>query len=113
MTTNPFNHERDTELGAALREHLEATDQQRFVRRVMAELHASDSSWDVLSRWARPGIAAAIAFFMGLAVWFALHGTADSPATLADAVRPSEAPAPLFSSARPDHELMLEAVFER
>ena len=113
MTGNPFDHERDTYLGGVLREHLEAKDHNGFVRRVMQGIHPADSSWEVLGRWARPGVAAACAFLTGVMVWFALNGLPESPASLADAVRPGDAPERLFSASQPDNELMLEVVLER
>jgi hypothetical protein len=63
----------------------------------MVGLHATDNSWDVLSRWARPGIAAALAFILGAATWVILQ-TAAEPQSLADAMLPGDAPAPLFSA---------------
>lgn len=112
MTANPFDHERDTKLGALLAEHLEPEDHSGFVRAVMSQIRSADTSWEVLSRWARPGIAAAVAFFAGVTVWFALNLPVDEP-TLADAMRPGDAPASLFSSDQPDNELVLEVVLER
>ena len=113
MTGNSFDHQRDIQLGAILREHLDAGDHPGFVRQVLAGIHSTDNSWDVLSRWARPGIAAAIAFLMGVSVWFALKGTPTPDATLADAIRPANAPANLLSSAQPDDDLVLQVVLEQ
>ncbi len=113
MTGNPFTSERDEHLGAMLREHYEGADPQRFIRQVLAGIRATDTSWDVLSRWARPSVAAVLAFLMGMTVWLALKGSPDRPATLADAVRPGNAPERLFSSVQPDNELVLEVVLER
>ncbi|MEO8294507.1 MAG: hypothetical protein ABI613_03250 [Gemmatimonadota bacterium] len=113
MTGNAFDSERDPELGALLREYLEPSHHAAFVQQVLGRIRATDSSWEVLSRWARPSVAALIAFFMGAAVWFALAGNSETPATLSDAVRPGDAPAPLFSRVQPDNELVLEVVLER
>lgn len=113
MTANPFDSERDEHLGAILREYYEAPGHPGFVEQVLAGVRASDSSWDVLSRWARPSVAAVIAFLMGVTVWLALKGSPDTPASLADAVRPGNAPERLFSTSRPDNELVLEVVLER
>jgi hypothetical protein len=112
MTVNPFGHERDTQLGELLRAHLEPGDQGGFVRAVMVQVRSADSSWEVLSRWARPGIAAAAAFLLGVSMWFALNQPVDDP-TLADAMRPSDAPASLLSADQPDNELVLQVVLER
>jgi len=112
MSDNLFGSERDVKLGDLLRRYLEPSDHPGFVRRVLVGLHATDNSWDVLSRWARPGIAAALAFILGAATWVILQSGAE-PQSLADAVRPGDAPAPLFSATRPNNELVLEAVLER
>ena len=112
MTANPFDHERDTRLGELLRNHLEPADHGGFVNAVMLQVRSADSSWEVLGRWARPGIAAAVAFLLGLTVWFALNQPADDP-TLVDAMRPGDAPESFFSALEPDNELVLQVVLER
>ena len=112
MTVNPFDHERDARLGELLRNHLEPSDHAGFVRTVMYRVRAGDTSWEVLSRWARPGIAAAAAFLLGVTMWFALNQPGDDP-TLADAMRPGDAPASFLSAAEPDNELVLQVVLER
>lgn len=112
MTVNPFDHERDTKLGELLRDYLEPSDNPGFVRGVMFQIRSADTSWEVLGRWARPGIAAAVAFLMGVTVWFVLNQQADDP-TLADAMRPTDAPASFLSAREPDNELVLQVVLER
>jgi hypothetical protein len=112
MTANPFDHERDIRLGEAIRNYLEPADHAGFVRAVMLQVRSADSSWEVLGRWARPGVAAAVAFLLGGALWFALNQPADDP-TLVDAMRPGDAPASFLSSAEPDNELVLQVVLER
>jgi hypothetical protein len=112
VTINPFDHERDAALGDILRRHLEPEDHAGFVRTVMLKVQSADTSWEVLSRWARPGVAAAAAFLLGVTVWFALNQPADDP-TLVDAMRPGNAPESLLSAAEPDNELMLQVVLER
>jgi hypothetical protein len=112
MTMNPFDHERDAKLGELLRDYLEPSDTAGFVRRVMFQVRSADTSWEVLGRWARPGIAAAVAFLLGVTLWFALNQPADDP-TLADAMRPADAPASFLSAREPDNELMLQVVLER
>ena len=112
MSDNLFGTERDQKLGDLLRRHLEPADHAGFVRRVMVGLHATDNSWDVLSRWARPGIAAAIAFILGAATWVMLQTGNEAP-SLVEAVVPGDAPTSLFSATRPDNELVLEVVLER
>lgn len=112
MSDNLFGTERDTKLGDLLRQYLEPADHAGFVRRVMVGLHGRDNSWDVLGRWARPGIAAALAFIMGAATWVVLQSAAE-PQSLAEAVMPGDAPAPLYSATSPDNERVLEVVLER
>jgi hypothetical protein len=112
MNDNSFASERDPELGEVLRRQLTPDDHAGFVRRVMLGLHATDNSWEVLGRWARPGLAAAMAFILGAATWFALETRAE-PASLIEAVVPGDAPTPLFSATSPDNELVLEVVLEQ
>jgi hypothetical protein len=112
MSDNQFGTERDRKLGDLLRQYLEPSDHAGFVRRVMVGLHTADNSWEVLGRWARPGIAAALAFILGAATWVILQTSAE-PQSLAEAVMPGDAPAPLFSATSPDNELVLEVVLER
>ena len=45
-------------------------------------------------------------------MWFALNQPADDP-TLADAMRPADAPASFLSAREPDNELVLQVVLER
>jgi len=59
--TNLFDHTPDEELGGLLRAHLAAPEHDGFTARVLARLGArEDSSFEVLARWARLGIAAAL-----------------------------------------------------
>ncbi|MDH5805470.1 MAG: hypothetical protein OEZ54_09870 [Gemmatimonadota bacterium] len=62
---NTFSHENDPELAKALTNALEPADHRGFVNRVMAAadqlLGASRTSfWEILSDWAKPGLAAAV-----------------------------------------------------
>lgn len=61
MNDNPFGHERDAELGAMLRAHLDADRHAEFAARVRAGIRAEAtvSPFEVLGAWMRPGIAAA------------------------------------------------------
>ncbi|HEV8303776.1 MAG TPA: hypothetical protein VGQ25_02335 [Gemmatimonadales bacterium] len=93
-----FDHRPDPELGAALRRALEPGDQAEFVARVMARYdatlaEASVPTWEVLARWARPGIAAAVvaAVFGGFQLGRTLHAP-DAPATLDAAMAPTSGP---------------------
>jgi len=60
MTHSDFDHSPDPALGAALREVLGVADDPAFVRRVTAGLGTSDTWWQVLGTWARPGMVAAL-----------------------------------------------------
>ena len=59
---NPFDPAPDRELGALLRAHLEASGHQAFVARVLAAAggRREEDSLQVLARWARIGVAAAL-----------------------------------------------------
>jgi hypothetical protein len=100
---NPFDAKPDAELGHLLRECLEAPDPDAFAARVRAAIGAEpraerEGSWEILARWARPGLAAAAIVLLSLGMW--LSGEAESVgATLADALQPAGAPAALFASA--------------
>ena len=94
---DPFESAPDAALGRLLREHLSAGDDDRFAARIRAAVWAErDSSWDVLARWARPGLAAAASLIMGLGLWLALQGGGDV-VTLADAMQPAGAPTQLLA----------------
>jgi hypothetical protein len=71
---NSFDHERDVELGQVLREHLEPLDAGGFVARVLRSLPIDRQvgSWEVLERWALPGIAAALLIAATLGLWIGL-----------------------------------------
>lgn len=76
MIDNPFDHERDAELGAILRAHLDAGDHAAFAARVRQGLSAKVNvgPFEILSGWLRPGIAAA-AIIAILAGWYITTGT--------------------------------------
>lgn len=76
MTDNPFGHERDDELGALLRAHLQGDHHAEFVARVHAGLRADLTAgpFDVLGAWMRPGIAAAAVIAL-TAGWYLTSGT--------------------------------------
>ena len=98
---DPFDATRDAALGRLLRDHLDAGDEAAFAARVRAAVLAerttrSDTSWEVLARWARPGLAAAAAIVIGLGLWIATQSAGDV-ATLADAVQPVGAPTRLLA----------------
>ena len=125
MRSSPFDHRPLRDLGAALREALRAVDNEEFVARVMAAARVGDRSlfradgWDVLSTWARPGIAAAAALVV-LAVAAAISigpSRAVEPVTIDDAVQVATAQTggQLLVAAPnpPDVDIVLAVSFER
>lgn len=76
MTHNPFDHERDVELGAVLRAHLEGADPAAFAARVRRALATEIplGPFDVLGGWLRPGVAAAALIALA-AGWWITSGT--------------------------------------
>ena len=112
MRVSPFDHRQDRELSEALRSALSGRDEAAFVRRVVDS--ASDIQrrqidggdwWEILSTWARPGLAAAvIGTIAAAAFWW--NGTGSSPDTstlLADPLQASvEIPAAFLASQAPD-----------
>jgi hypothetical protein len=80
--TQKFNlseHAPDPEIGGLLRTHLEGLAPEQFVHRVMAGLpqRSTLDSWEVLARWARPGIAAAAIITAALGAWLAFPRQSD------------------------------------
>jgi len=71
MIGNAFDHERDAELGALLRDHLGPAGHGAFVARIRAEVarDAATSPFDVLGSWLRPGLAAAAVVAMAAGWW--------------------------------------------
>lgn len=83
-----FDHQPDPALGAVLREVLAPADTAAFVARVVAAADRRPApTVDVLARWARVGIAAAIlaALAAGLAGTRSTGGTVETVTTGADA----------------------------
>ncbi|HXW96703.1 MAG TPA: hypothetical protein VEI47_03895 [Gemmatimonadales bacterium] len=89
----PFDSQPDPVLGELLRRHLapQSTD-AAFADRVLARLPQRGSLWEVLARWARPGIAAAALIGALLGYWLVLHApgpeTAEPGGELAATGRP-------------------------
>jgi len=81
MTGNAFDHERDAELGALLRDHLDAPGHAAFVARVRAGVarETALSPFEVLGSWLRPGLAAA-AIVAVAAGWWLTTGVAQEVA---------------------------------
>jgi hypothetical protein len=78
----PFEQAPDAELGAALRAALDGPAPEAFLARLRRSvLQEREDSWDVLSRWAPYGVAAAAA--AAAVMWLLVRPLADPvPATL-------------------------------
>lgn len=110
--SNPFDPGRDEALGRLLASALDPGDHGRFAARVRAALPGTeaDSPWEVLARWARPGIAAAVLLAASLAGWLAL-GRPGSPAVAEAPARSAEPAEALFAASEaPSHDGVLAAV---
>lgn len=115
-----FEHTPDPVLGSALRSALQTGDQAAFVARVMARYdralaEATVPAWEVLARWARPGIAAALvaAVLGGFVVGRSLQ-SGDS-ATMEGAFVPTSGPglaALVSATAPPDASIVLTSLVE-
>lgn len=117
-TSSPFDHRPDPALGSALREILTPDDHRTFVNRVVrrAQLQfmtgMSPQTWvELLSAWARPGIAAALLL---VAVGVAGHlKRAERPVqvtledTLSEVPQTVESTSFLVSTEPPDFDLIL------
>lgn len=112
MRPSPFDHRQDRELGDALRTALTGQNEEMFVSSVVASaalLQAgggeSGDWWDILSDWARPGLAAA-AIGLAAATAFWWTGLGDSPNSamlLDDPLQASaEIPAAFLTAQPPD-----------
>ncbi|MGE5926769.1 MAG: hypothetical protein ACM357_05405 [Gemmatimonadota bacterium] len=87
--TSPFDSGPDEALGRLLRDALEPSHHGAFVTRMAAAIRAEarESVWDILSGWARTGVAAAAAVALALAIWLARSEVAEGRVvTLVDAV---------------------------
>ncbi len=125
MKSSPFDHRPQRDLGNVLREALGPVDDRAFVERVMNEAQVIDrrvfrgDEWDVLSAWARPGMAVAGALVVLTAI-VALSTrlpAAIDDVTIGDALNATiSEPAPpllLASPGPPDVDVILATVFER
>lgn len=117
---NDFDHRPDPVLGEALRDALSAGDDAEFARRVMArvpQVIAAESWWDVLGGWARPGVAAAAAVLVAVALWMAGHQAGTAPVIAVEepaaASEPLSAGTLLVSQALPEFEVEMVLGEER
>lgn len=121
---SPFDHRPDPELGRELRAMLSADDKARFVRRVIAaaesvfgEVRRPAEWWEVLTAWARPGLAAAVVLIAIAGFWLGtLAGGRNGTATLGDPLRADngrlEVPVLLADQRAPDLDVVLAAELE-
>jgi hypothetical protein len=107
MTGNAFDHERDTELGALLRTHLEPAGHAAFVARVRASLAAevAPGPFEILGAWMRPGIAAAAIIALAAGWWMVTVGT---PQTVA-----STTPVEVFAAGGGSEVMLATSVEDR
>ena len=90
----PFDAEPDPDLGLLLRRQFDTGDDRLFAARVLAGLPERANQWEVLARWARPGIAAACLGAALTGYWLGLHqaerSTPDAVAEVAATDQPSD-----------------------
>lgn len=89
---DPFDSRPDPVLGARLRDYLAPADHAAFVARVRAGLPRAGSQWEILARWARPGIAASLIFAAAVGYWVAVRGTQGTVASGASEVAIGDRP---------------------
>ena len=124
MKSSPFDHRPLRDLGAALLAALQPVDNQDFVDRVMAAARVGDRSlfrgdgWEVLSAWARPGLAAAAAIVvLGVAIAISVGEPNSDVVTLDDALQANvtQSATSLLVAAPnpPDVDIVLAVSYER
>jgi hypothetical protein len=119
--TTPFDHRPDTELGAALRELLNAPHDEAFVTRVLAARDAMLGSeagwWSVLTQWAKPGLAAAAGLMLAAALWLGRGQQGANGASLADPLTAAgeqlALPLMVGGQQEPDVDVVLAVALER
>ena len=91
--TNEFFSGRDEALGAELRSYLASSDDARFAARMrdLAAGAARETAWDVLTRWAMPGLAAAALLLVAVGAWLGIGVGSNQTATAEDATTPAAA----------------------
>ncbi|HSR16122.1 MAG TPA: hypothetical protein VLL51_10240 [Gemmatimonadales bacterium] len=105
-----FDHQPDPEIGALIRATLDGTDSARFVTRLgqVARAAGSETSLDVLSRWAPAGLVAA-----GIAaalVWFLVQVP---PNALGNGTVLTSTPAQMdLAPAQPETDVLVVSLLE-
>lgn len=120
-----FDYRPDPALGRLLREHLVQGDDHDFVVRMQAAARQAGlgrqpmpvwrtrAEWSVPDGWFRPGIAVAAALLFCALVGARVVEHRSGTASLAEALRPAEAPSELFSAdAQLDPQLLLSPLLE-
>ncbi len=116
MTTSPFDHNPDPEVGEALRESLAMRGEGAFVRRVRAAAEPvfgepNGQWWSVLGSWARPGLVAAAGLAAAALLWTGLRQGTPLPGSLANPIveLADEMPVPLWlaDQTAPDVDVVL------
>ncbi len=92
MKASAFDHRPDRELGKALRAILSAEDDAAFSSRVVdrvvelrVQVPSSGEPWEILSRWAGPGLAAAaLGLVAGAVIWVSGVGVGNDIAVVSN-----------------------------
>ncbi len=123
-TSSVFDHQPDPKLGRELRAVLSAHDDAQFVHGVVAaadrtygERQLPGEWWEVLTVWARPGLAAALVLLAVVGFWLGmLAGSGNGSATLGDPLRTVDAglevPVLLAERSAPDLDVVLAVALE-
>ncbi len=123
-TSSVFDHQPDPELGRELRAVLSVDDDAQFVHAVVTaadraygERQLPGEWWEVLTVWARPGLAAALVLLAVVGFWLGtLAGGGNGSATLGDPLRTVDAglevPVLLAERSAPDLDVVLAVALE-
>lgn len=99
MTNSPFDHKQDRALGEALKALLSGRNEAGFVERVLAGVAEIQSGrgprlswWEVLSKWAGPGlVAAGVGLALVVTIWMSGRpGNPGGTMSLGDPLQPPD-----------------------